>query len=295
MTELKIKRILFATDFLESSRLALDYAVAFAHHFNANVVLLHAIELSPPAEEAEAITGMPSLSRKAAQARLDGFAAGLRRLGLQVETLLKEGTPCTVITDAEKALAPDLLVLGVHGVHRGVSHLLIGSNAEKILLSAHCPTLSVGAHVLAGLDLSLHLNEILYCTDFTPQSAAAAPYAIGLAQEFGLDVEVCHLAQTPPEQDSAAAHIVAEDYCDALRRTAPGLADPWCTPAYNLRHAMSLDEIVRRAEAATAGLIVLGVHGETQLGRHLHASLAYQLLSRATCPVLSVRADPRSD
>ena len=56
MNELRIKRILFATDFLESSRLALDYAVAFAHHFKSTVVLLHAVELSPAAEGAEAAT-----------------------------------------------------------------------------------------------------------------------------------------------------------------------------------------------------------------------------------------------
>jgi nucleotide-binding universal stress UspA family protein len=59
MNELGIKRILFATDFLESSRLALDYAVAFAHHFNSTVVLLHAVELSPAAEGAEAVTAQP--------------------------------------------------------------------------------------------------------------------------------------------------------------------------------------------------------------------------------------------
>jgi len=105
----------------------------------------------------------------AAEERLEAFAAGLRRNGLEVETNVEDGTPCQVILDAVKAQAPDLLVIGVHGVHRGVGHLLIGSNTEKILLSVSCPTLSVGAHVLAGIDLHLKLNRIVYCTDFTPR------------------------------------------------------------------------------------------------------------------------------
>jgi nucleotide-binding universal stress UspA family protein len=75
MNELKIKRILCATDFCENSRLALDYAVAFAHHFNATVVLLHALELSPPAEEAEVVTARSSRSRIAAEERLEAFGA----------------------------------------------------------------------------------------------------------------------------------------------------------------------------------------------------------------------------
>ncbi len=292
MYKLRMKRILFATDFLESSRLALDYAVALAHHFEAMVILLHAVELSPPAEEAEAVTAKPCLSRVAAKERLEAFASGLRRTGLIVETLVEDGTPYQVIVDAVKELSPDLLVLGVHGVHRGIGHLLIGSNTEKILLTVSCPTLSVGAHVLAGIDLQLKLNEIVYCSDFTAQAAAAAPYALFLGKEFGVPVDVCHLAPTLLQQDPGSAEKVANEYCDALRRTIPDVADLWCTPAFHLKHGLALDQILNRVETETAGLIVLGVHAESQVGRHLHASFAYQLLTRAICPVLSIRAAP---
>ena len=40
-------------------------------------------------------------------------------------------------------------------------HLLIGLNTEKILLSESCPTLSVGAHVLAGIDLAVEVNAVV--------------------------------------------------------------------------------------------------------------------------------------
>jgi len=289
MNELKIARILFATDFLESSRLALDYAVAFAHHFKSTVTLLHAVELSPPAQEAEVVTARPCVSRMAAKERLDNFAAGLRRTGLEVETLVEDGTPCQVILDAVKSQSPDLLVLGVHGVHRGVGHLLIGSNTEKILLTVSCPTLTVGAHVLAGIDLRIKLNQIVYCTDFTPEAAAAAPYALLFGREFNVPVEVCHLAPSPSQHDSESIQKLAENYCDALRSTLPDTAGDWCTPTFHLKHGLDLDQILTRVETETAGLIVLGVRAESQLGRHLHTSFAYQLLTKAVCPVLSIK------
>jgi nucleotide-binding universal stress UspA family protein len=292
MNELKIARVLFATDFLESSRLALDYAVAFAHHFKSTVTLLHAVELSPPAEEAEVVTARPCVSRAAAQERLDAFASGLRRTGLEVETIVEDGTPSQVILNAVKAQPPDLLVLGVHGVHRGVGHLLIGSNTEKILLSVSCPTLSVGAHVLAGIDLHLKLNRIVYCSDFTPEAAAAAPYALLFGREFNAPVEVCHLAPNLLQHDSENRQELAENYCDALRHTMPDAAGAWCTPAFHLKHSLDLDQILTRVVTETAGLIVLGVHAESQLGRHLHTSFAYQLLTRAVCPVLTIKRGP---
>jgi nucleotide-binding universal stress UspA family protein len=292
---LRIRRILFATDFLESSRLALDYAVVFAHRFNATLVLLHAIELPSSAEAAELVTSRASLSREAAEARLEAFATGVRRTGIEVDHLVKDGTPCQVVLDAVKEMSPDLLILGVHGVHRGIGHLLIGSNTEKILLSVSCPTLSVGAHALAGIDLRLDLNEILYCSDFTPQAAAAAPYALWLGVEFNVQVEVCHLAPTPLEENADTALTTAELYCDELRRYAPEIAESWCAPAFQLRHGLTLHQIINRAEAATAGLIVLGVHAASQLGRHLHTSFAYQLLTKAVCPVLTIGARDHHD
>ena len=288
MERLTIKKVLFATDFLESSRLALDYAVVIAHHFRASLLLLHAVELPPAAEEVEAMGLGPSISRKAAENRIANFASGIRRLGLPVQTSVLDGTPCHVIEDAVRQHAPDVLVLGVHGVHRGINHLLIGSNTEKLLQTVPCPVLSVGAHVLAGVDLHIALKEIVYCSDLTPEAAPAAVYALRLGEEFKVPVAVCQLSDS--DHNPHLTRETVERYCAALRRLAPDIDEQWCTPEFHLQCAMTLDGILRRAEKEESGLIVLGIHPETQLKRHLHTSLAYQLLTRSVCPVLSIHA-----
>jgi nucleotide-binding universal stress UspA family protein len=56
-----------------------------------------------------------------------------------------------------------------------------------------------------------------------------------------------------------------------------------------LDRGMELKEIIERAQSQGAGLIVLGIHTQPQLGRHLHTSFAYQLLAKATCPIISIR------
>ena len=287
--EIKIKRILFATDFLESSRLALDYAVAFAEHFKATIVMLHVAELSQAANEVEVETSKPSLMRQVAQGRLDALAAGVRRLGIAVEVHVLTGIPCHAILKGVDLYAADLLVLGVHGVHRGLEHLIIGSNTEKILLSAHCPTLTVGAHVLSGIDLKLHLDEIIYFSDFTPEATAAAPYAVFFGKEFDAPIEVCQLLPVIAESNERLRKELADDYCKNMALALGESESEWCLPAFQLDHGMEIDQIIERAERQHAGLIVLGVRTASQLGRHLHTSFAYHLLARATCPVLSVR------
>jgi nucleotide-binding universal stress UspA family protein len=289
LSEIRFRRILFATDFLESSRLALDYAVAFAEHFKATIVMLHVVELSSAAMEAEAVTAVPSLMRRVAQERLDVLATGARRLGIQVETYVEDGIPFEVILSAVQRLHADLLVLGIHGVHRGFEHLLIGSNTENILLSANCPVLTIGAHVLSGIDLKLHLDEIIYFSDFTPEATAAAPYAMYFGKEFDAPVEVCQLLPAVAENNEHLKMELANDYCKSMERVLGTSDSEWCIPTCQLEHGMEIDQIIERAQSRHAGLIVLGVRTESHLGRHLHTSFAYHLLAKATCPVLSVR------
>lgn len=288
--DITMKKILFATDLFENSRLALDHAVAFAEHFQAMIVMVHAVQLPPAAHEAEAEVHRPSVSRLSAEQRLSVLANGVRRLGISVQDEVVDGSTCQVVLEAAERHGADLIVLGVHGIHRGLEHLLIGSNTEKILLSARCPVLTVGPRVLTGFDVKLHLREILLFSDFTPEAASAAPYAIFLANEFSVPIEVCQLIPEIAENNERLRNEVAEEYCNSMKAVLGSDLSEWCKPAYQLERGMELEQLTARAETQDAGLIVLGVHAESQLGRHLHTSLAYQVLGRATCPVLTKRS-----
>jgi nucleotide-binding universal stress UspA family protein len=285
---LKIEKIVFATDLLENSRLALDYAVAFAEHFGASILMLHVVQLSGAAHAAELEIHRASISRLAGEERLNVLAAGIRRLGLKVETEVMDGLTSEMISQAVDRYKADLLVVGVHGVHRGVEHLLIGSNTEKIMLGATCPVLTVGAHVLTGFDMKLHVKEILLFSDFTAESTSAAPYALRLGQEFGLPVDVCQLIPEVAEGNERLRNELAEDYCQSMKNVLNDDDSSWCQPAFQLERGLQLEQIVERAESQHAGLIVLGAHTESLLGRHLHSSFAYQVLGRATCPVFTI-------
>jgi nucleotide-binding universal stress UspA family protein len=287
---ISMRSIVLATDFLESSRLALDYAVAFAHHYNATLTIVHAFELSPEAEEVEMLSRRSSVSRELALSRLEAFASGVRRLGICTEVDLREGEPCAAILGSAGQNNADLLVLGTHGIYRGVQHLLIGSNAEKMLLSARCPTLTVGRHVMAGIDLDLRFSEILFVSDFSPESVTAARYALSLGRNLEIAVK---LLEARPENAAAGSHILrtlAERFCAELSADPAFLNHAWCDPKIHSERIFPAEEIVRVADESVDSLIVLGVHSESRWNRHLHTSFAYELAARARSPVLSVHA-----
>ena len=282
------KTILFATDFLQSSRLALDYAVAFAHHYHARLLMVHVFHMPQPAIEAEALDG-PSISRLSRENRLEAFASSVRRVGIEAEWRLVEGWMPDALLAQVQEITPDLLVLGTHGVYRGLPHMLIGSNAEAILLSARCPTITVGRHVPGGIGPLSSPDYILYVTDFTPESAAAAPYAVALSHDFHVRLDICHLLPDSAGHSQEAHHQQAVQYCEAVRRYVAGDESSWCVPGEQLEHGASKQEILQRTRTDAAGLIVLGVHSESQFARHMHTSFAYELVATAACPVFTFR------
>lgn len=291
---ISLQRILHATDFRERSKVALEYAAAFAERFQATLVLIHAIELSEAAEEAEAGSPLPSASRKVIQGRLEELAEGVRRRGITVETHVSEGPSADIVCAACDLYRCDLLVMGIHGVHHGVDHLIVGSNTEKILLSAGCPVFTIGAQVPADAGLDPRVPEVLYFSDLSTEAAAAAPYAAFFGRAFRAPVEVCELR--PEGADSGDDRIRQRiDRCGEEIRSAlagdasAGDAPGGSLPTVPLQHGKAVQRTLERAQTQHAGLIVLGVHPETGFGRYLHTSYAYRLLARATCPVLSAR------
>src|ERR1700722_3731216 len=62
--------------------------------------------------------------------------------GLEAESILRTGNPYEEIVNAAKQIGADLIVIGSHG-YTGLSRLLLGSTADRVLQYAPCPVLVV--------------------------------------------------------------------------------------------------------------------------------------------------------
>jgi nucleotide-binding universal stress UspA family protein len=140
-----MRRILVPTDFSPPAARALDVAMAFAEEFGAEIMLFHAHEL-PTAVFPDAVVPIgPELLRdlEAAIARqLNRESERVHARGIEVRTVTAIGQTDGEICRAAQEWPADLIVMGTHG-RTGLSHLLLGSVAEKVVRKAPCPVLTV--------------------------------------------------------------------------------------------------------------------------------------------------------
>jgi nucleotide-binding universal stress UspA family protein len=142
-TSMTAQHILVPTDFSAYADQALNYAIALAQALQARLTLLHVFHLSPlsvgdmlPAVLAATLQEMETK----AQQRMQATLARIHHAGLQVDSAIIEGMPLQTILDTAQAREVDLIVMGTHG-RTGLTHVLMGSVAEKVVRLAPCPVL----------------------------------------------------------------------------------------------------------------------------------------------------------
>ena len=146
----QITHILVPVDFSVHAEGAIEFAVTIAQRFGGTVELLHVVEdpFVSGAWSAEAFTpNIPELLNQmtaGAQRRLDSMTAAAADKGIPLTTKVVTGEPSHTIVEYANAGAFDLIVMSSHG-RTGLTHLFLGSVAERVLRTAPCPVLTVRA------------------------------------------------------------------------------------------------------------------------------------------------------
>ncbi len=134
------RRILIATDGSENVGPAIAQGLWMAKVFHAEVTALCVTDTSNPSTGRE---GPPrSRLRRSSEAAVRDVVEHGEAMGVSVTPLVKEGAPAKVII--AQARQHDLVVMGTVG-RTGLSHLLLGSVAEKVVRESATPVLVVRA------------------------------------------------------------------------------------------------------------------------------------------------------
>jgi nucleotide-binding universal stress UspA family protein len=143
---IQLARILLPTDFSEFSSEATNYACAFAEQFDAELHLLHVLEIhqsnTPDFAMALALPRRIKESREAAEKALENVLDSKWAEARKVVKATAEGPPFLEIITYAKQYDVDLIVMGTHG-RSALVHALMGSVAEKVVRKAPCPVLTV--------------------------------------------------------------------------------------------------------------------------------------------------------
>lgn len=137
----QIRKILAPVDFSEASGKAVQYALAMAGEFGAEVILIHVIEPYPilPELPAAAVEMQAALET---QAKSQMRHLESRITDVQCRSIVCVGNPARRIAAEASSQQADLIVLSTHG-RTGFAHALLGSVAEHVVRIAPCPVLVV--------------------------------------------------------------------------------------------------------------------------------------------------------
>jgi universal stress protein A len=139
-----LKKILCPVDHSECSYLALKYAISLALKDEAKLYLMHVIDSRLYDTEMYKLSPYKLNEIDESKIRTDlmkSLPEGTTDV-LEVETIVVKGVPFNEIINAATEISVDLIVIGTHG-RTGISHVMLGSVAEKVVRKAPCPVLTV--------------------------------------------------------------------------------------------------------------------------------------------------------
>ena len=291
-----MRNILFATDFSDSARHALRYALALAKREGGALHFLHVMEpernTAPGIERPDA----PANAVDQVRAALDELAEQANGLGVSVECHVRHGKPWREIVDEAQESGVDLVLIASHG-HGGFEHVVFGGTCERVVRLSRVPVLTIKdpehEFVQEG-STKVHLQRVLCPYDFSDYSKLALPAAAVLCRSFDATLVLAHVMYPylefpnfSGENMSPPLIMPAHPAREALTKVAAGIEG--VRTEVQVFTGVPHRELKGFMEDSAVDLVVMATHGHTGIAHMLLGSVAEKILRTAPCPVLTVR------
>jgi len=279
-----MKKILVPTDFSKEAQNAAEVACMLALKFDAQLVFLHSIE----------VTSSETINASGAPSNFDSFADSMlvhesitraneemsklleasSSKGLNIAQEIKLGSPFNHIYEAVEEDGVDFIVMGTKGA-TGLSEVLIGSNAEKVVRRAKCPVLSVKDKV----DESI-FDSIVYATAMGDHEDGVIATLKVIQQAYGSKIYIVWINTPNNFKPDRITKAMLKEFANKYD------LDGYEIHVFN--DVIEEDGIRHFADEVKAGMIVMGTSSHTGLSRIIRGSIAEDMVNHAKRPVLTV-------
>ena len=124
--------VLIANDGSESAKKAEIAALKITKSYNIRMAALFVVNVPSTSERDELI--------KYGEKVLDEVVEDGKKMGVDVQKILKLGSPAETILNVSKSLKVHTIVMGSEG-RKGIKRVLLGSVAENVVRNAECTVL----------------------------------------------------------------------------------------------------------------------------------------------------------
>ncbi len=295
-----ITHILLPTDFSECAERAFGLATMLAKRFSAKLTMLHVVTAfdDDPYNPEKKFPDLQEFYReleKQAEGNLESVIDKDAK-GLKVNYSVCRGFSASEeILDFAAENDINLIVMGTHG-RKSLSHLLLGSVAEKVVQHARCPVLTTRRNSSDSV-LFKGFNRILVPTDFSDYSKRALQFAVILLAPHG-SLDILHVVEDNihPAYYAGGQTSIFDIIPDLRQRSAQFLEKFIKENVSASLNAVAIvgegriaQQILRYADENPINAVVMGSRGMNDLEQLFLGSVTERIVRKASQPVVNVK------
>ncbi len=277
-----MKKILVPTDFSVQAENALKVATQLAKKFNAEIYLLHLLELPMQVVGTGSAVGGTSNNlpeaiyfMKLAKQRFSKMLSEPYLKGIKVHETVEFHQAFEGIMEVSEKYDCDIIIMGSHGA-TGFKEMFIGSNTEKVVRNSYIPVL-----VIKNEHENFRVNDFVFATDCDSENKHTLKQAIKFAKKINAKIHLVYI-------NTANNFKTSEDTTKCLEEFVEGTDLKEHT--FNVYNDVTVESgILNFANSIDAGLIGIGTHGRKGLAHFFNGSISEDLVNHAQRPVVTFK------
>ncbi|MBC2846147.1 universal stress protein [Winogradskyella flava] len=275
-----MKKIIIPVDFSKYSEYALETGAALAKQHNAELIVMHMLELS------ESIFSTSSTERNEETAfmlmvtnkEFEEFLDKPYLEGITVTPIIKHHKVLKEVSKVASREKADLIVMGSRG-HSDHDGIFTGSNTEKVVRYSETPVL-----VVKSKPESVNFKNVVLGCDFSEESIDAVKKAIEALKELSENTTLLHV--NLPNLGFMSTDEIDEKITDFFKLA--DLQDKASSIAYISDHTVE-DGVLNYARRNRADAVAIITHGRTGLSHFFGGSISEDLVNHSRLPVVTFK------
>ena len=272
-----MKTIIVPVDFSEQSENALKVAASLAKKHNAELLVLHMLELNEAVmTSAEGLhVEQTVFFIKLAEKRLTSFLDKTYLKDIKLTPIIKHFKVFGEVNDVAKKHGADLIVMGSHGTD-GLKEIFVGSNAEKVVRNADVPVLVIKKEIA-----DFKVNDLVFACDFREEGLVAFQKAIDFAETLSAKLHLVYI--NTPGEDFLSHRDIYKKVTEFLQKSGVG-------KEVEIYNDYSVERgVLNFSESIGADAIGIPTHGRRGLSHFFMGSIGEDIANHSKIPVITFK------
>jgi len=278
-----MKKILVPTDFSKPAMVATEVAADIARKAGAELTLLHVIEeavanslnvegqVTADSGWEEKLFTMKLIEK--AKKQMAKLVEDPKLADVKLKQELRVGSPYHGMNAIITERKVDLVVMGTSG-RSDLEEMIIGSNTEKVVRTAHCPVLT-----LHNKPASKNFKDIVYATSMDKHEEVFSRIVRATQKLYDSTIHLVRINTPGNFQRDVVVKKYMQDFAKKLQLK---------NFTINVFNDISEEEgIIYFADSINADLVAMSTHGRTGFAHVLAGSIAEEVVSHSRRPVLT--------